>query len=248
MDTSTLLLVPEKADEETEAVVNAWKKKGGEVKRLGKYWVKEDDLSGKKIAIYGNQTFALILAQVYHKDLVSPDEALIARLEERWIKRKIRLIQIGDLAQADFPVFVKPLVPKLFTAGVYPTKERFDAMVGQLDGSESILVSEVIADISAEVRAYVMGGDLKDMAFYEGFGSLNDCREFLIGFLENYKDQLPEVLVVDLAYSEHSGWFILEFNACWGAGLNHCRAEKVISCIISATRNRIAGTTDAVVA
>lgn len=237
MDISTILLVPEKADGETEAVMQVWKEKGGRVKQLGKYWVKDDDLNGKKIAIYGNQTFALILAQLYHKDLISPDEALIAGLGERWIKRKIRPLQIRDLAQADFPVFVKPLIPKLFAAGVYPTKERFDTMVAQLDGSESVLVSEVIADISAEVRAYVTGGDLKDMAFYEGSASLSDCRKFLIDFLGTYKDQLPEVLVVDLAYSKHRGWFILEFNACWGAGLNHCRAEKVIACIINATVN-----------
>lgn len=217
------------------------------MKQLGKYWVKADDLVGKKMAIYGNQTFALILAQLYHKELISPDETLIAGLEERWIKRTIRLLKISDLVHVDFPVFVKPLVPKLFAAGVYPTKERFDTMVAQLDGSESVLVSEVIAEISAEVRAYVMGGDLKDMAVYEGSGSLNDCREFLIDFLEAHRTQLPEVLVVDLAYSKHSGWFILEFNACWCAGLNHCRAEKVISCIISATRNRIAGATDTMV-
>jgi hypothetical protein len=32
---------------------------------------------------------------------------------------------------------------------------------------------------------------------------------------------------------------ILEFNACWGAGLNNCKAEKVIECIIGATINTI---------
>jgi hypothetical protein len=40
-----------------------------------------------------------------------------------------------------------------------------------------------------------------------------------------------------MAYDEQIGWFILEFNACWGAGLNNCKAEKVIDCIIDATIN-----------
>ena len=43
--------------------------------------------------------------------------------------------------------------------------------------------------------------------------------------------------IIDLAYSEEAGWFILEFNACWGAGLNSCKAENVIDCIIGATVN-----------
>jgi hypothetical protein len=53
------------------------------------------------------------------------------------------------------------------------------------------------------------------------------------------KNQLPRVVVVDIAFSELTGWFILEFNACWGAGLNNCKAEKVIDCIIGATINTL---------
>lgn len=49
------------------------------------------------------------------------------------------------------------------------------------------------------------------------------------------RDQLPRVVVIDIAYNQEKGWFVLEFNACWGAGLNNCNAEKVIDCIIGAT-------------
>ncbi|WP_394337843.1 hypothetical protein [Chitinophaga silvisoli] len=40
---------------------------------------------------------------------------------------------------------------------------------------------------------------------------------------------------MDLGFNEVLGWFVLEFNASWGAGLNGCRAEKVIDCILAAT-------------
>jgi hypothetical protein len=41
--------------------------------------------------------------------------------------------------------------------------------------------------------------------------------------------------VVDIGYNTEKGWFIIEFNACWGAGLNGCSPEKVIDCIIEST-------------
>lgn len=238
MDTSIVLLVSEKLDAESDEVVEAWRKKGGEVKHLGKYWIKEDNLAVKKIAIYGNQTFALILAQLYGKDLLSPDDALIARLDQKWTKRNIKLLQIRDLTENAFPLFVKPLVPKLFPASLFNTKNNFDHVVDQLQGTENILASEIVDDIEAEARGYVMDGLCKDFAFYEGFADINTGVNFLNEFLTDHKYQLPKVVVIDVAYSQRIGWFILEFNACWGSGLNNCHAEKVIECIINATVNK----------
>jgi len=46
--TKPILLIPEKADPETEQVFDAWAKQGGEVKRLGKYWIKDEELAQQK--------------------------------------------------------------------------------------------------------------------------------------------------------------------------------------------------------
>ena len=48
---------------------------------------------------------------------------------------------------------------------------------------------------------------------------------------------LPKSYVLDIGYNKANGWFIIEFNASWGAGLNGCQAEKVIECIRTATVN-----------
>lgn len=61
MDNAITLLIPEKIDPEFEQVVKIWTEKGGSVRRLGKYWVKDESLVGRPIAIYGNQTFSLVL-------------------------------------------------------------------------------------------------------------------------------------------------------------------------------------------
>jgi hypothetical protein len=62
-------------------------------------------------------------------------------------------------------------------------------------------------------------------------------KTFLNDFIDINKNQLPGVVVIDIAYSSDLGWFVLEFNACWGAGLNNCKAENVIDCIVGATIN-----------
>ena len=100
--------------------------------------------------------------------------------------------------------------------------------------SEDALVSNII-NIEAEARSFETDGIINDVAIYEGSAHLESAREFLSQFLEENKDKLPKVVVIDLAFNNELGWFVLEFNSSWGAGLNNCNAEKVINCIISAT-------------
>lgn len=139
------------------------------------------------------------------------------------------------LAPSDFPIFIKSVIPKLFAAAVFPSLDAFKQAIGGLADTEDILVSSIIHPIQAEARGYVMHGEIKDLALYEGDADMESGRPFLAAFLMTYASSLPPVVVVDIAFNEHTGWFVLEFNACWGAGLNGCKAEKVIDCILAAT-------------
>jgi hypothetical protein len=235
MDRVITLLIPEKTDVEYEQVFSTWTNSGGRIKRLGKFWIKDESLTGQPIAIYGNQAFAFVVAQIYNVELVSPDDTLIARLPESYTKRNIQLKQIGQLTEYDFPVFIKPVVPKIFIAGVFQSHHEFKVSTKGLPDTEEILTSTIINDIQAEARCYIKDGVVKDVALYEGSADLGQGEKFVADFVNKNKDQLPDVVVVDIAYSEQTGWFVLEFNACWGAGLNNCNAEKVIDCIIGAT-------------
>jgi hypothetical protein len=237
MDRLTTLLLPEKTDIEFEQVSAAWTKAGGPVKKLGKYWIKDEELERQEIAIYGNQAFAFVLAQIYNVELLSPDDTLIARLDSKWTKRHIEAKQIGKIGERDFPCFIKPVIPKIFTAGVFQAFTDFKQVTEGLQDTEEILVSTVVNNIQAEARTYIMDGVVKDIALYEGSADLTSGRGFVSNFISSYKSELPKVVVVDIAFSEQTGWFILEFNACWGAGLNNCKAENVIECIIGAAIN-----------
>jgi hypothetical protein len=237
MDRPTTLLIPEKTDSEFEQVFATWTNNGGQIRRLGKYWIKDEELARKKIAIYGNQAFAFVLAQIYNVELLSPDDTLIAKLKKEWTKRNIELKQIGQITESDFPVFIKPVVPKMFLAGVFQTISEFKEVTNGLQDNEEILVSSIINNIQAEARSFVKDGVVKDISFYEGSADLTSGKQFVTDFMRNTKSELPNVVVVDIAFNKQVGWFILEFNACWGAGLNGCKAEKVIDCIIGATIN-----------
>lgn len=233
-----ILLVPEKVDPERDKVLETWIDRGGNIQRLGKYWIKDENFTNESLAIYGNQTFALVLAQIYDLSLISPNDSLIAELEKRWTKRTIHLKLISDLVNADFPVFIKPVIPKLFQAGVFKTIDDFRTNSKGIADNEEILLSEIVG-IDSEARSFILGNDIKDIAIYEGTADVREARAFLNDFIEAGIDGLPKTVVIDLAFNRSIGWFILEFNACWGAGLNGCDAEKVIDCIINATESNL---------
>jgi hypothetical protein len=237
MHAAPILLIPEKTDVEFDQVIAAYTKRGGQVKRLGKYWIRDEELAAEQLAIYGNQAFALVLAQIYELELLSPDDTLITRLDHEWTKRQVELKQIGVIQETDFPVFIKPVIPKMFLAGVFQNITDFKKAIEGLPDTEEILVSTIIDNIQAEARCYLMNGGVRDIAFYEGNADLSAGKAFVAAFAAANKEQLPAVVVADIAYAPQTGWFILEFNACWGAGLNSCNAENVLDCILSATFN-----------
>jgi hypothetical protein len=232
-----ILVIPEKTDVEFEKIVTCWTQRGGEIKRLGKYWIRDAALEKNKIAIYGNQTFSLVLEQMYGLTLISPNEKFIAELEWQWIKRTITMIELEKIAQIEFPVFIKPVIPKLFTAKIYDSINALNESIKGLATQEEILVSSVIEKIKAEARGYIKNGTVYDLALYEGAADLIAGYQFLQAFASEHLNELPRVVVVDIGYSAGTGWFVIELNACWGAGLNNCDPEKVIDCIVEATVN-----------
>ncbi len=163
----TVLLVPEKTDVEREEVVKTWQHLGGSIHRLGRFWEKPTGLEGKQIAIYGNDTFANVVAQVFGVQLVSPDDSLIARLSQQWTKRQISIKTLSELREVDFPRFVKPVIPKQFKAKVYQRLEELSAEAYGLDVQSQVLFSEIV-EIKAEARVFVRGNQLMDVALYEG--------------------------------------------------------------------------------
>ena len=227
-----ILLIPDKADTERDSLAKVWEERGGEVKRIGKFWIKPD-IGNKQVTIYGNDSFCLVLAQILEIGLLMPKDEMIAALPHEFIKRKIKIKKITEISNIQFPIFVKPVIPKLFPAGIYENKGALMANIQDVESSELLICSEIII-IDKEVRSFILDGAIKDLAFYEGSGDIEAARTFIEQFLKAESLELPKTFVLDIGFNDKDQWFIIEFNASWGAGLNFCNAEKVIDCIRAA--------------
>lgn len=228
-----LLLIPTKLDQERDELADAWVKLGGSVMKVDKFWVRPD-IGTKDIAFYGNETFCLVLSQVLERTLVIVKDDIIADLDKVWTKRQLEIKTINECLSSSFPKFIKSVVPKAIKAKVYQNSQDLKTAAGQYDPAEKVIQSDII-DIKAEVRVFVLDKTISDLAFYEGQGNIEDAKRFGLEFLNNCRILLPKTFVMDLGFNEIDGWFVIEFNSAWGAGLNGCNPNKIIDCIISAT-------------
>ncbi len=183
--------------------------------------------------IYGNDTFALVLAQKLNLHLVSPDDDLLVRLPAEQIGRRIRIANLGDACNFTFPTFVKSVVPKQFRAGVYASWPQLESECAGLSMNTPIYESEVVK-FDAEVRGFIFEGRVQDAAVYEGSADSSTAMEFLSIVARN--DALPVTCVLDIGFVRDRGWVVVEANAAWGAGLNGCDPDKVLGCIAHATQ------------
>ncbi len=231
-----VLLIPDKIDVERDSIANSWKKSGGEIKRIGRFWKRPNIDSEKRITIYGIDTFSLVLAQVLGLKLIEPKDELISELDFNWIKRKIEIVKIQEIEKSLFPIFIKPVKPKIFKSRIYDDFNSFIKETKGIEQNEQVIKSNIIK-IESEVRAFILNNKILDMAIYEGSSDLELAREFLTDFLHNHSIDLPESYVIDLGFNQTDKWFVIEFNSSWGAGLNSCNPNKVIVGIREATIN-----------
>ena len=230
-----ILLIPDKEDRERDALAEVWQRKGGEVLRIGKFWIKPE-VGDKRVSIYGYDSFCLVLAQVLGLEMVMVKDEWIAALSYPYLKRKVDISSIADAERILYPMFIKPVTPKLFKAEIFQSAAHLKTKVEDVNRDEQLICSEVI-DVKKEVRSFILNKEIKDLAYYEGEDNIEEARNFIEGFLSDTSLDLPVTFVLDIGYNDTDGWFVIEFNSSWGAGLNFCSPEKVIDCIRAATKH-----------
>lgn len=232
-----ILLIPDKSDIERDAVANSWIKNSGKVLRVGKFWEHPNNINNQRVTIYGNDTFGLVLAQVIGVELMFPKDEIISTIGLKWTKRQIDILKLSEVRPSLFPTFIKPVTPKTFASKVYESHTAFLTEIRGLNPSERIIRSDIIS-VDSEVRAFILNQKILDAALYEGTANLDSAYQFLNCFLDECTVNLPKSYVLDLGYNNTDGWFIIEFNSSWGAGLNACNPDKVINGIREATINK----------
>jgi len=230
-----ILLIPDKEDSETDQLAKVWESRGGEVKRIGKFWVKPE-VGNKRVCLYGYDSFCLVLAQVLDLKMQMVKDESIAELPKKFLKREVQIIQVNEKENIEFPRFIKPSTPKLFKAEIFENLNQLNSKIDGIDNKERLICSEVIA-VDKEVRSFILNNQIMDLAYYEGDGEIDQARIFINQVLNNQELEFLNTFVLDVGYNTNDGWFVIEFNSSWGAGLNYCDPEKVIECIREATVN-----------
>jgi hypothetical protein len=229
--TGLILVVPERGDVERDAVADAWRAGGGEVLRLGRFW-DPPPLEAARVRPYGNDAFCLVLAQKLGLEPISPPDHLLGHLDASLLGRAIELVQLADVERLAYPRFVKSAVPKLFAARVHAD---VDALREETRGlaAETLLIASEIVEFEAEVRCFVLAGEVLTLAAYEGeVPALDEARELAARIATN--PLVPRTCVLDVGRMRGRGWGLIEANASWGAGLNGCEGAAAARCIAAA--------------
>ena len=225
-------MIPAKADAERDAVAEAWRSVGGHVRRLDRFWDPPDDLDRTRVRLYGNDAFCLVVAQKLNLTLVSPDDRVLASAPDFVVKRRVRLQGLASVESADFPVFVKPVVPKQFRAAVYSSPAELALECRGLADDTAVLVSDVVR-LHAEARAFALDSVIRTVNVYEGTGNHDQAAYFAERVLQSL--ELPRTCVIDVGLIDGGEWAFIETNATWGAGLNGCDPAAAAPCIAAAT-------------
>lgn len=236
MNTAGLdLLIPDKPDEERDALADAFAEGGGVVHRLGRFW-DPPMLSPNSVRVYGADSFCLVLQQKLGFTLYSPDDELVLRVPARFLQRSLVRRLLGEALADSLPAFIKPVMPKQFRGAVYSERSTLEEECRGLPPETPVFVSEPVR-LTSEVRCFVLGGQVLDAAVYEGTATVGPACEFVEALARVVS--LPKSVVVDVGHIADRGWAVIEFNAAWGAGLNGCNPTKVLPAILAAsTPNR----------
>ena len=225
------LLISDKADVERDAVARAFESCGGTVHRIGRFW-DPPTFEASTVRVYGAVVFCLVLQQKLGLTLCSPPDELLLGAPSQFLNRRVTRQTLGEISSVDFPAFIKPVAPKLFSGAVYETRDALVAECRGLPVETAIFVSERVT-LAAEVRTFVLQGEVLDAALYEGESELSGAVDFVRALTMSMA--LPRTVVIDVGFVDGRGWVLVEFNPSWGAGLNGCDAGKVLPAIVSAT-------------
>ena len=143
---------------------------------LGRFW-EPPSLDPASVRCYGNDTFCLVLAQKLGLELVSPPDNFLTSVPEALLKRSLTFIPLADAFRGAFPVFVKPAVPKQFSAKVFGTAEELRHEARDLPEDTVVIVSEVVS-IEAELRTFVLNRRVQTSGVYEGTANEGMLKDF----------------------------------------------------------------------
>ncbi|MBP9203043.1 MAG: ATP-grasp domain-containing protein [Kofleriaceae bacterium] len=144
----------------------------------------------------------------------------------------------GTFEEIDWETAIREVAQKL--AAVRDTHDasadELAAGARGLPDDTALMASEVVV-FTAEVRCWVLEGEVLTLACYEGEAdepALEAARKLAAEAAGDAA--VPSPCVLDLGFVAGRGWVVIEANAAWGAGLNGCDPAAAARCVARASR------------
>jgi hypothetical protein len=208
-------------------------------------WRLDDNLtaSGEVGVPYGSQTFCEVIAQQMNWKLEANSFDWLARLPEKYLKRKVEFMTLGEAKKITERKFIKPADDKCFDAKVYEPDTFHPHEI--ITNDYPVLVSEPV-EFDLEYRCfctplrvstwsnYIYHEHLANPKYWTSVDVLDKCLpdEFVQNLLDDlsFDDDAVETFpsVIDVGRIPGKGWAIIETNQAWASGLYGCDALSAL--------------------
>lgn len=238
-----------KSHNEILALQIAAKEMGWEVLPAPYGWRLDDDFINEKHkgVPYGSWTFAEVIAQQMSWTLKRNSFDWLAKLPERYTKRQVDFMTLGEAKKITERKFIKPADDKCFDAKVYePGTFNPPAII---EDTYPTLVSEPV-NFTLEYRCftfersvstwsnYIYHEHLADPKYWDAVPASAEClpHEFVQEMLHDYNQIENVPSVIDVGYLPGKGWAIIETNEAYSSGLYGCDPIGALKVMSSAMR------------
>lgn len=237
---STLVLPP-RFTPDTIALGKAAARCGWNVERLSSWRVPAEERDAE-IVVYGEPLFVSVVSEPLGIDVLEPSIGWLPDLPEKYRKRTVRLVTLGQARTIPNAAFIKPVSDKTFAAKVYANGTDLPPAATDLGDSEPVLVSDPV-QWELEFRAFVLERDVVTLSPYlrsgnpiqqpEGSWPASDeefhsAETYLAAVLGDRSVDVPPSVVLDIGIITNRGWAVIEANAAWGSGIYGCDPSDVL--------------------
>ncbi len=158
-------------------------------------------------------------------DIVPPAPIDIPHELEWATHRKIETGTIKYfMEQNNFPLFVKPTKPKLFTGMVVSSKDELEFLSAlDIEALESTIITSSVVNFVSEYRVFVVDGKICDCRLYAGDYEVTPAYHFIKIVIERYATQ-PIAYAIDFGVTNKGETMLIEVNDGYSIGsygLNH---------------------------
>lgn len=152
-------------------------------------------LDVKRVRVHGSTTFVLVLQEKLGFELCTPADDLILSFPPEALTRRIQKQRLQEAEHFQYPLFVKPVIPKLFAARVYADLVELRRECKGLRNDTAVFTANAVS-FMAEARNFILDGEVLDCAFYEGEENVQEAAA-AAGRFASYRI-LPRALVLDI--------------------------------------------------